>query len=340
MKKILVAVGLATALFAGPFEITPTVTGVFPEGNLDLKNQLAAGLRLGYNFDYTLLDKVEIGAEFTRADYKDIGGVSDNTKIMRYFVNAIKEFDITDKLAFYGLVGVGYEDIRNEMYDNDDAGFGQYGAGLRYALTEALSLRAELRHGIKFDHGDNNLFATLGATYRFGQEAQPQPQPVMSEPAKAEVKPAVEPVKPVVYGDSDGDGVTDDKDLCPNTPKGEQVDAFGCVKVISLKINFGFDKDGITPEFDQEIQKVAAILNSEKDYKVKLEGHTDTSGPAEYNMNLSERRVKNVVSRLVELGIAENRISAEWFGETRPIADNNTREGRAENRRVDASFAK
>lgn len=333
MKKVLIAAGLATALFASPFEITPTITGTHPEGNLDLKNQLAAGLRVGYNLDYLLLDKIEVGAEYAWGKYKSVNGAPESrTKIGRYFVNAIKEFDITNKLAFYGLVGVGYEDIRTEKYDNDDAGFGQYGAGLRYALTEALSLRAELRHGIKFDHGDNNLFATLGATYRFGQEAAPVAEPVI---------PVAEPTKPsTTYGDADGDGVTDDKDLCPNTPKGQQVDAFGCVKVISLKINFGFDKAVITPEFDNQIRQVAAILDSEKDYKVKLEGHTDATGPEAYNMVLSEQRAKAVAARLVELGVAKDRISTEWFGETRPIATNNTREGRLENRRVDASFAK
>ena len=334
MRKILVAASLATALFAGQFEITPTVTGVYPEGNLDLKNQLAAGLRIGYNLGYTLLDKVELGGEYTWAKYKSVGGAAEEkTKIGRYFVNGIKEFGVTDKLAFYGLVGVGYEDIRNELYDNDDAGFGQYGAGLRYALTEALSLRAELRHGIKFDHGDNNLFGTLGATYRFGQEAQAAPAAVVPGTTATKLADGT-------YGDADGDGVTDDKDLCPNTPKGEQVDAFGCVKVISLKVNFGFDKDNITPEFDAKIQKVAAILNSEKDYKVKLEGHTDSVGSAGYNMNLSERRVKKVADRLVALGVAKDRIAASWFGETRPIANNGTKAGRAENRRVDASFAK
>jgi len=340
MKKILVAASVATALFAGSFEITPTVTGVYPEGNLDLKNQLAAGLRLGYNLGYTLLDKVELGGEYTWGKYKSVAGAAEErTKIGRYFVNGIKEFGLTDKLALYGLLGVGYEDIRNEKYDNDDSGFGQYGAGLRYALTEALSLRAELRHGIKFDHGDNNLFGTLGATYKFGQEAQPVQDAVI--PTTDTTIPTTQLADgTVVYGDADGDGVTDDKDLCPNTPAGEQVDAFGCVKVISLKVNFGFDKDAITPEFDTRIQQVAAVLNSEKDYKVKLEGHTDATGPAGYNMNLSEKRVKKVVNRLVELGVARDRITADWFGETRPIANNGTKEGRAENRRVDASFAK
>ncbi|MFV0482256.1 MAG: OmpA family protein [Campylobacteraceae bacterium] len=331
MKKILLAASLSAALFANPFEITPTITGVFPEGNLDLKNQLAMGLRVGYNFDHVLLTKIETGAEFTRAGYKAKPGAGDrHTLINRYFVNAIKEFDLSKKLAVYGLAGVGYEDIRTERYDNDDSMFGQYGVGLRYALTEALSLRGELRHGIKFDHGDNNLFATLGFTYRFGQTAETpvvEPTPVTPAPAP-------------VYGDSDGDGVTDDKDLCPNTPKGQVVDAVGCVKVISLKVNFGFDKADITPEFDSQIQTVAAVLNSEKDYSVRLEGNTDSTGPAAYNMKLSEKRAKAVADRLVELGVAKSRITTEWFGATRPIADNKTPEGRAENRRVDTSFAK
>lgn len=344
MKKVLIATGLATALFASPFEITPTIGAGFPEHNLDLKNQLNAGLRIGYNFNYLLLDKIEIGAEFTNAEYKSVkGSAEEKTKIGRYFVNAIKEFDLSQKFALYGLAGVGYEDIRKELYENDDSGFGQYGFGVRYALNEALSLRLEARHAIKFDHGDNNFFTTLGFTYRFGtqssdeavveEESQPQ-QAVVVEEKKSQ--PA-----PVVYGDSDNDGVTDDKDLCPNTPAGEIVDAVGCVKVISLKmVNFGFGKSEITSSFDEEIQKVAAVLNSESDYKVRIEGHTDSTGPATYNMKLSEERAKAVSNRLVELGVDESRIMTEWFGETRPIADNSTPEGRAENRRVDTSFAK
>lgn len=344
MKKVLLAASMSAVLMAGSWDVTPTIGGVFPEGNLDLKNQLNVGLRVGKYIDTTILSKIEVGAEFTSVNYKSVamsgGGFhpAENTKIARYFVNFIKEFDITSKTAIYGLVGAGWEDITNEKYENDDSGFGHYGLGLKYSITEALSVKGEVRHSIKFDHGDNNVFASVGASYKFGtQPAQEVIEPKMEPVKPTEVKPAE--VKTVIK-DSDNDGVTDDKDLCPNTPAGQKVDAVGCVKVITLKINFGFDDTTITNEFDAQIKKVADILNSEKAYNVNVEGHADATGSEAYNVDLSQRRAEVVSKRLQELGISKDRISAKWFGSSEPVASNDTKEGRAENRRVDTTFAK
>ncbi|SHI47754.1 OmpA-OmpF porin, OOP family [Malonomonas rubra DSM 5091] len=138
--------------------------------------------------------------------------------------------------------------------------------------------------------------------------------------------------------DTDGDGVYDYMDKCPNTPRGVSVDADGCPTKLSLKINFGHDSDKIGPEYDAEIAKAAECINNYPGNKVNIEGHTDSRGAAAYNQQLSERRAKAVLNRLVEkFNIPASRMSARGFGETKPIADNATAEGRFENRRVDVA---
>ncbi|MFV0481214.1 MAG: OmpA family protein [Campylobacteraceae bacterium] len=343
-KSLLVLAFCSSSIFASG-EFTPMIGGVHPSNDLQIDDHVSFGFRLGLDIEKAPIDQIELGFDYsTRVKYKKS---NIKTDIARVHLNVIKDLKMSDKVTLYGLLGLGYEDVDKELYKNDGGAFGQYGVGVKYALTNYASLRAEVRHAIKFDDGNSNIFYSLGVSIPFGAKYSEETEPVYVETAKPiqTIEPApiaVAPIsaEPVVYGDSDGDGVTDDKDLCPNTPKGQKVDAVGCVKVISLKINFGFNKDTITPEFDEQIQTVAAILNSEKSYSVKLEGHTDSIGSDTYNLKLSERRAKAVANRLIELGVAKESIITEWYGEKRPIADNKTPEGRAENRRVDTTYSK
>jgi len=137
--------------------------------------------------------------------------------------------------------------------------------------------------------------------------------------------------------DSDGDGVMDDRDKCPNTPRGEMVDADGCTLKLTLHINFDFDKADIKPEFKDDLDKAAAFIqeNSKVPY-ILIAGHTDHTGTEEYNLELSEKRAQNVRQYLIEnYGINGDRLGAKGYGETRPVATNATDEGRYQNRRVE-----
>jgi OmpA-OmpF porin, OOP family len=148
--------------------------------------------------------------------------------------------------------------------------------------------------------------------------------------AKAPVKPVV--VEKVVVKDSDGDGVPDNLDKCPGTPKGAKVNADGCWVIDNVL--FDFDKSIVKPEFYGVLDEVARVFEMNPGLRVRLEGHTDSIGTEEYNMGLSLRRAKAVMAYLINKGIVKERIYAEGFGETRPIASNATKEGRALNRRV------
>jgi len=167
--------------------------------------------------------------------------------------------------------------------------------------------------------------------------------------------------------DSDGDGVPDDKDQCPGTPAGEPVDANGCeldddndgvvnrldecpgtaegvqvdIKGCEIKgeirlegVNFETNSDRLLPGAETILNDAAATLEKNPTIKVEVAGHTDSDGAAEYNESLSARRAQTVHDYLANRGIAVNRMTVRGYGESQPIADNSTRAGKAQNRRV------
>lgn len=322
---------LASLMFAAPtaynYEITPTIGGVVPEGNLDLDNQLSYGLRFGINLDDSMFNQFEFGYDRTNsADYKN---TLFDTELNRFYANAIKEYKMSPETALYALVGLGYEDVKNEQLENKDSMFAQYGGGVKYWVSDNFALKAEVRHAVKFHENNNNLFYSLGFVI---------PLDAKTAPIVAKVEP--KPVQVLAPKDSDGDGVYDDADKCPNTPKGTVVDAQGCTKIIRLHVKFDFDQVTIKKEFMPEIQKVADFMKQHSDYSVVLEGHTDAKGSDAYNQKLSEKRAKAVAKALANFGIADAKITTEAYGESKPISTNDTDAGRAQNRRVDAKFTK
>jgi outer membrane protein OmpA-like peptidoglycan-associated protein len=106
-------------------------------------------------------------------------------------------------------------------------------------------------------------------------------------------------------------------------------------KIVLRGINFDFDKSDIKPEFVPVLDEAVDILSATPDVNVIIEGHTCWIGTEKYNQGLSERRAASVCNYLVEKGISQNRLETVGYGETRPIADNQTLEGRRMNRRVE-----
>lgn len=104
---------------------------------------------------------------------------------------------------------------------------------------------------------------------------------------------------------------------------------------ISLYINFDSGKATIKPDSKSVIDEVVKALQSQPDLKVKVEGHTDNVGNEAANQQLSEDRAKAVMEAVVAAGVDPSRLSSAGFGMSKPIADNNTEEGRAQNRRVE-----
>lgn len=105
--------------------------------------------------------------------------------------------------------------------------------------------------------------------------------------------------------------------------------------VASRVVEFEFDSDVLTPGGRQTVAEVAATLASLPQVRVEIAGHTDDVGENDFNMDLSQRRAESVREYLVELGLARARFATTGYGETRPIADNETPEGRQRNRRTE-----
>ena len=106
-------------------------------------------------------------------------------------------------------------------------------------------------------------------------------------------------------------------------------------KFVTYGITFDVGKSTIKPESMGEINRIVQLMTENPDLKFSVEGHTDNTGKEASNQTLSEQRSQAIVDKLVELGIAKDRLTAVGKGQNSPIADNNTDEGRAKNRRVE-----
>ena len=141
--------------------------------------------------------------------------------------------------------------------------------------------------------------------------------------------------------DADGDGVIDAIDACPNTPMGTTVDATGCPIVIPAPIitfsgvNFESSKSRLLPSATQLLDEAVATLTANATLRVEIAGHADSSGNPASNLRLSQARAQAVRQYLVGKGIAADRLTVRSYGDTRPIAPNATPAGRAANRRVE-----
>ncbi|MDR8365153.1 OmpA family protein [Pseudomonas sp. JL3] len=154
-------------------------------------------------------------------------------------------------------------------------------------------------------------------------------------------------------GDEDDDGVFDRRDRCPDTPADTPVEHHGCPlpqypasvkpveppvsEVITLNGNvlFAYNQSELMPEARSELDSLMAKLQNTDVVSVKVIGHTDSQGSDAYNQKLSERRASSVAAYLLSQGLAPNKLTSEGRGESQPVADNDTEEGRAQNRRVE-----
>jgi len=158
-------------------------------------------------------------------------------------------------------------------------------------------------------------------------------------------------------GDQDKDGVFDRRDRCPDTPANTPVSHNGCPlpqypaavkpeepappaeEVIVLNdqkaVLFAFDSARLTNEAQSQLIALMGRLKDASVVSVKVVGHTDSVGTDEYNQKLSERRAYSVATFLLSQGLAPEKLTSQGMGESQPVSDNSTDEGRAQNRRVE-----
>jgi OOP family OmpA-OmpF porin len=138
--------------------------------------------------------------------------------------------------------------------------------------------------------------------------------------------------------DSDGDGIADQADKCPGTPAGLMVNKKGCPISLTLAIEFDVDKADIKQRYHAELKRGADFIRKYPASRILIAGHTDSTASDAYNLGLSQRRAESIRNYLIRnFGIKAERLQAKGYGETFPIADNATAQGRQRNRRVELS---
>jgi len=261
----------------------------------------------------------------------------------------------TDSLFF--KIGAG--NYSSSVEDIDGAAI-KFGLGYDWALSEKSSFVFGTDMNMVDEFTDADFVPYIGLKYFFGGSSKPKatPAPTPAKPKDSDNDGVIDsldkcqntPAGATVNStgcevDSDKDGVVDSKDSCANTPEGAKVDNKGCRVMlkenvsIALNVQFGNNSDVITDNYASEIKTVADFMRQYPDTKVTIEGHTDSRGAAAYNQQLSQKRADAVRTFLIEkFNITADRVNAIGYGEAKPVADNNTAEGRAANRRVQAEI--
>ncbi|MGO3218082.1 MAG: OmpA family protein [Psychrobacter celer] len=345
-----------------------------PNGGVAQESGLYTGAALGIELTPSTQFQVEYGVTNTNGEASERSadaGVNrfdvEQTMLSGNFLIGTEEFTGYTDSAFkpYVLVGAGQSKIKvenQEAYNTStgestqtgqtgliNAGtevaeskdtIGNLGLGAMYRINDALSLRGEARAIHNFDNNWWEGMALAGLEVVLGGHLAPTVAvPPMQEPVVDNT-----PVVVVDDLDSDGDGVPDSIDACPDTPMNVVVDERGCPVPVDitdelkmeLRVFFDNDKSTIKNQYKPEIAKVAEKMREYPNSTARVEGHASKTGPsARYNQRLSEARAVAVKSMLTnEFGIAPNRLTTVGYGYNNPIAPNDTEEGRAMNRRV------
>ncbi|MEQ1369451.1 outer membrane protein Omp38 [Acinetobacter schindleri] len=290
--------------------------GATPELQDDLFVGAALGVELtpwlGFEAEYNQVKgDIEGG---TVAERAVIGDEYKQTQINgNFYVTSdliTKNYD--SKVKPYVLLGAGHYkyEYENSALEDDEGTLGNAGLGAFWRLNDALSLRTEARATYNIDEDFWNYTALAGLNVVLGGHLKPA-APVV------EVAP-VEPVAPVAPAPQE---LTEDLNM-------------------ELRVFFDTNKSNIKDQYKPEIAKVAEKLVEYPNATARIEGHTDNTGPRALNERLSLARANSVKSSLVnEYNVDASRLSTQGFAWDQPIADNNTKEGRAMNRRVFATIS-
>ena len=272
-------------------------------------------------------------------------------------LDLIQSLSDESRTHFYALIGggVALNDVSPDENDGT-SGYGNVGLGLRGAVWPNWGLRPRIE--LRYVH-DTVAEGVNDIVLGIAMEIPPKREKVVEKVVEVEkivevpvevekivekevvcVVPPTEPVKAAVAeSDTDRDGVPDSADRCSDTLAGAKVDEKGCVKEeqkISLpNIELESASTVLAPGGKEKLESVVAFLQNQTEVQVDVFGHTDSQGKDAYNQKLSEGRAAAVMEYLVSRGVSKDRLSSKGFGETQPIATNETAEGRAKNRRVE-----
>ena len=245
-------------------------------------------------------------------------------------------------------VGAGWSRSKHTVGSDDDAATVEVAVGARMRLNETFGLRLEARNVMARSHDGwskshiNDVVVGAGLTIGFGGNGDP-------EVARSEV--IYETADPDM--DSDGDGVVDRLDRCPNTPPGTKVDRQGCTivppvdilerelldtgRVAISDVNFDYDKSDLRPDAYAAMDSVGKVLTKWPGLRIQIDAYTDSRGTEAYNMELSHRRAESVREYLLRRypQFDPTQLTARNYGEKDPVVPNTSAANMQLNRRVE-----
>jgi OOP family OmpA-OmpF porin len=304
-----------------------TVTSIDDDKH-DTGYKIFGGLKINKNFAVEA-GYFDLGKFGFTANTAPTGTLTGNIKLKGLNIDAVGILPITEKFSGFGRIGLQYAQAKDSFAGTGSVAVGnpnpsksaanyKVGLGVQYDLTKSLGLRGEWeRYRINdavTNRGDIDMLS-VGLVFMFGADDKPAPR-AETPPAPPPVQRAAAPVLVIVP-------VMRTQQYCS-----------------ILDIQFEIAEDEIQRESKEKLAVLGTFMKKYPDTWAVIEGHTDEVGTEEENMKLSQRRAQSVVDYLVSSqGIARSRLSAVGYGETRPIADNRTEEGKRANRRIHAVIA-
>jgi outer membrane protein OmpA-like peptidoglycan-associated protein len=307
------------------------------DGDTDLIKDSTVGVKLYTQYQFNDWFGIE-GAYHNTGDFEELSTDQNNPGELELSFDGFSAALIgyvpvpSEEIKLYGKVGLyDFDDelsLNGTVTSNSSEDGLMAGAGAMIEIADNFGIRADFDW---FDAEVGDIWSVnLGLEYFFGGKkavaaaAAPVAAAAVSE----------EPPPPPPPADADGDGVGDTSDQCPDTPAGDRVGPRGCSCDVTRQVEFEFDSATLTDAGKATLDEVAETLARLKFVEGTVTGHTDSEGEEGYNQQLSEKRAQAVAEYLEAKGIAAGRLTASGKGESEPVADNDTEEGRAKNRRV------
>ncbi|MGS2718240.1 OmpA family protein [Eionea flava] len=305
---------------SGGLTFTPMIGNLNLDDGRDVDSDTIVGFGIGYRFvDPYMVEFVYASGDAETKAGADIGDLRQYRLEMLYDIGDVGNF------SPYIALGAASTEFGNNATVVDDEGAISAGFGARYHFTDRIALRGDARYlrGVGDTKGAD-AYLGLALQIFLGNTSKPEPEPIKTVAF-------VEPELPSFA------------DRCRSA--GGVVNADRCVKnsvstdKVTLNVEFASNSDTVQATYIPEIGRLADFMKQYPSATAVIGGHTDSIGSAEYNQSLSQRRVNEVVRLLsANYGIEGSRLSAIGYGESQPIASNDTAEGRADNRRVEASI--
>ncbi len=349
--------------------VTPNVSFVKPDSDKNVSSALEIGVSLGK----FISERVSMDLELSTSKFDKIGGLGSITETTVGVMGRYHFTKTSGFLPYLGL-GLGGKkhsglasnaQIHQGLTSAGNDAVLNLAAGMSKELTDRVKLRTELRY--QMENSDDlasgedifgNYMFNAGLSMAIGEASEQATVTKLVEQAPvldsdndgvSDANDRCPNSAPgakvdstgcaiVVDGDDDRDGVANSRDVCPNSQAGAVVGNDGCeVKVvIELQgVHFDTDKSTLKPESISILDAAVKTLGDHGTILVEVAGHTDSRASDAYNQALSQRRAKVVFDYLTAHGINANRMTWKGYGESQPIATNETADGRAKNRRTE-----